>query len=133
MTSSVTAREPRRALTIVKAYFHAINAEDWPALEALFSPGAQLRAVGTRPRVGRNEVMAYFTNLFAPWSAHEDRLMRALPSASVVTAEVQFIGRTRDEQEVTFDAVDIFDVDNDQITSLTSWYDLVEVRRRLAI
>ena len=31
-----------------------------------------------------------------------------------------------------FDAVDVFDVDGDEITRLTNWYDLVLVRKMLA-
>jgi ketosteroid isomerase-like protein len=76
--------------------------------------------------------MAYYAHLFDPWTTHEDALQRAHPSATTVAAEVTFRGTTSAGREVEFDAVDVFDLHNGRIVSLSSWYDLVDVRRQLA-
>jgi ketosteroid isomerase-like protein len=119
-------------LDIVGRYLAAVNAEDWPSLRALFAETASFRAVGSRERRGRQDVMAYFTPLFGPWRAHEDVLTRALPSGSSVTAEIRFNGTSAAGRDVTFDAVDVFDIEDGLIVSLSSWYDLVAVRDQLA-
>jgi predicted ester cyclase len=48
-----------------------------------------------------------------------------------VTAEVTFRGVVKQGGVVEFDAVDIFDVYEERIFRLSSWYDLVAVRSQL--
>jgi ketosteroid isomerase-like protein len=117
---------------IVARYFACVNAEDWVGLESLWHVDGEWRAVGARPRVGRGEVIDYFTSLFEPWSAHRDEPVRVILAGDVATVEVRFEGVTREGTSVAFDAVDVFDFEAGLIRRISNWYDLVYVRQKLA-
>jgi ketosteroid isomerase-like protein len=113
-------------------YFRCLDEEDWVGMEALWTEDGRLRAVGARPRHGRQEVLGFFAKLFAPWREHEDRPTRIVVAGDVVTAEVLFIGTTQDGREVTFDAVDVFDLRDGRIAAMSNWYDIALARKALA-
>jgi ketosteroid isomerase-like protein len=116
----------------VTAYFESLNAEALDRLAELWAPDAELRAVGSRPRTGRDQVMAYFASLFGPWAEHEDRPTRFIVAGDTVVVEIRFSGATRDGKRLSFDAVDVFDLQGDgAIARLTTWYDLAWVRSQL--
>ena len=131
--SVVPARvlEPGECPGAVSDYFAALNGERWSLLEPLWHPDAVLRAPGTRPRTGRSEIMAYFRSLFEPWSSHRDEPTRVLVAEDTVVVEVEFAGVTRSGVKLTFDAVDIFDLRDGIITTLTTWYDLNWLRKQI--
>lgn len=108
----------------VTAYFESINAEDFDRLETLFTDGVTLRAVGQKPRAGREAVMGYFRPLFGPWAEHVDTPTRVITSGDVTVVEVSFTGTTTSGKEITFDAVDVFDLADGRISALSTWYDL---------
>lgn len=122
---------PHEAPAVVTEYFDALNAEDWARLEPLWHPGADLTAPGSRPRQGREDIMAYFRPLFEPWASHRDEPTRCLVSESVVMVEVAFTGVSRSGKTLSFNAVDVFDLDDDTITRLTTWYDLNWLRKQI--
>ena len=115
----------------VRAYFEAINAEDFERLAGLWIPAAELRAVGARPRHGREEIISYFRAVFGPWATHVDRPTRAVVADDVVVTEIEFRGVTHDGKELVFDALDVFDLVDGLIARLTTWYDLAWVRSQL--
>jgi ketosteroid isomerase-like protein len=119
------------ARSLVLAYFDALNGEDWERLSSLWEESAELRAVGARPRHGRQDLMAYFHPLFTGWAAHLDQPTRLIVAGSTVVVEVQFTGTTHDGKEISFDAVDVFDVGDHGISRLTTWYDLAWLRKQL--
>ena len=115
----------------VQTYFDAINAEDLAALEPLWTPTAELRAVGTRTRRGIEEVMDYFRPLFDPWAEHLDQPTRLIGEGDAVAVEIRFTGRTEAGRELTFDAVDVFDLAAGRIERLSTWYDLAWLKKQL--
>jgi len=117
----------------VQTYFDALNAEDIAALRPLWAPNVELRAVGSRARRGLEEVMEYFGPLFDPWVEHLDLPTRVIgdPDGDAVAVEVRFTGRTEGGRELTFDAVDVFDLADGKIRRLSTWYDLVWLRKQL--
>jgi ketosteroid isomerase-like protein len=115
----------------VRAYFDAINAEDFERLADVWTPTAELRAVGARPRHGREEITAYFRGAFSPWASHLDRPTRVILAEDVVVTEIEFKGVTHDGKELVFDALDVFDLTDGLIARLTTWYDLAWVRSQL--
>jgi ketosteroid isomerase-like protein len=116
----------------VRRYFDAVNGEDWDTLATLLHADAELRAVGARPRTGRDEVMTYYFGVFDEWEEHDDRPTRFLVDGDSVVAEIAFEGKTRGGTPVTFDAVDVFDLQDGLVRRLSSWYDIARVRALLA-
>lgn len=116
----------------IHAYFRCLNDEDWGGLGELFHEDAALRAVGARPRRGPEEIVAYFGRIFEPWARHQDRPTRILVVADTVLAEVTFTGIAHGaEAEVSFDAVDVFDLEGGRIRRMSNWYDIAYARKAL--
>jgi len=132
--------EPSRATQVgsepairqtIDAYFECINNEHWDRLAELFSVDAELRAVGARPRAGRDDIGTYFREALGPYPEHRDEPTRIIPAGQTVTVEIHFEGRLDNGRPLSFDAVDVFDFLGDRIQRLTSWYDSAQVRRDL--
>jgi ketosteroid isomerase-like protein len=119
------------APAVVAGYFDALNREDWALMRELWAENAELRAVGARPRRGRDDVMTYLEPIFGPWATHLDQPTRFIVAPSTVVVEVQFTGVTHAGRELSFDAVDVFDIDEQAILRLTTWYDLAWLRKQL--
>jgi ketosteroid isomerase-like protein len=117
---------------IVQSYFVCLDTEDWDRMRTLWHPEAELRAVGARPRHGIDDVITYFSKLFDPWPRHTDSPTRLMRCGDTFTVEVTFIGTTPDGREISFDAVDIFDLHGGLIRRLANWYDIAYARRVLS-
>ena len=115
----------------VAAYFKAVNTQDWDALAAVFTADAEIHPVGSRTRRGRDDVLAYYPTVLAGFADHEDIVHRAHVAGEVVTAEIRFTGRTHEGASVSFDAVDVFDLDGDRIRRISLWYDTADVFRQV--
>jgi uncharacterized protein (TIGR02246 family) len=116
----------------LRAYFDGINAEDYAAVAALFAPDGELIAPGAGVRRGADAIEAYFASALRTYPDHRDDPTRFLHAGSSVTVEIHFTGRVAGGGALEFDAVDVFDLDDDgRITRLTSWYDSHEVREQL--
>jgi ketosteroid isomerase-like protein len=123
------------ALTIeevIDRYFFHLNTDQLAGFRELWHPDAEVRAVGARPMKGVDDIVAFFSRLFSAWPRHHDAPVRVLLAGTTATVEVQFTGTTADGREVTFDAVDVFDIEDGRIRRLTNWYDIAYVRRQLA-
>jgi ketosteroid isomerase-like protein len=118
---------------VAERYFRCLDTEDWSAMAELWTPEAQLRAVGARPRNDRDGIIEYFSKLFDPWPTHRDHPDRLIVSEAdqTVIAEVTFTGTTADGREVRFAAVDVFDFADGRIRKLTNWYDIDYARRMI--
>ena len=117
----------------VRDYFTCLDGEDWDRMRTLWQPDAELRAVGARARSGIDEVIGYFSGLFTPWPKHEDRPTRFIAQGDTIVVEVTFLGTTPDGREVSFDAVDVFDLRDGLIARLTNWYDIAYARKVLSL
>jgi uncharacterized protein len=116
----------------VLAYFVCLDTEDWQRMRGLWHPEAELRATGARARRGLDEVIGYFSKLFSPWPQHVDTPTRLITEGNTIVVEVTFSGTTADGRKVTFDAVDVFDLEDGLIRKMTNWYDVVYARRVLS-
>lgn len=114
---------PRSALETVKGYFVALNTEDWKLMASVLHPEVDLVPSGSRPRTGSDKAIAMFQKIFERFPEHNDNPTRFICDDSTVVVEITFNGATQDGQEVSFDAVDIFDVDNGRIRRLSQWFD----------
>jgi ketosteroid isomerase-like protein len=117
---------------VVRSYFACLDAEDWVNMRTLWRDDAELRAVGTRPRSGGDAVVEYFSRIFAPWSRHTDAPTRFITEGDTIVVEVTFTGTTHDGREVSFDAIDVFDMHAGKIQRFSNWYDIAYARRVLA-
>ncbi len=116
----------------LSAYFDGINSERYGDVGDLFAPEGELKAPGTDSLRGPKEVETYFTAALGPYPEHRDTPTRILISGSTATVEIHYQGALADGAEIEFDAVDVFDFDDDGLISrLTSWYDSHDVRSRL--
>jgi ketosteroid isomerase-like protein len=116
----------------VRAYFDGINAERYDDVGALFAPGGELVAPGTEPRRGPQEVASYFRAALRQYPEHYDDATRVIVAGRTATVEIHYTGTLAKGQRIEFDAIDVFDFDDEgRIVRLSSWYDSHAVRRRL--
>jgi ketosteroid isomerase-like protein len=116
---------------LLARYFDAINADDFVALEPLWHPAGELRAVGAPPRIGRAEVLAHFPAVLAGYARHHDEVTRWIEAGDTVVTEIRFVGTLLDGRPVRFEAVDVFDMADGVICRLSSWYDSRAVARQV--
>jgi ketosteroid isomerase-like protein len=117
---------------VVRKYFYCLDNEDWVQMRELWHEDGVLLAVGARPRNGREDVMGLFAKLFVPWPQHRDDPTRLISDGDTVVAEVTFTGTTEDGRDVSFDAIDVFDLRDGRIVKETNWYDTALARKLLA-
>ena len=111
-------------LETVKNYFAALNAEDWELMASVLHPELDLIPSASQPRIGSDKAIAMFQKIFERFPVHQDNPTRFLESGNTVVVEISFSGATADGTEVSFDAVDIFDVEDGQIYRLSQWFDM---------
>ena len=120
MTAEGSNRSP---LAVVKDYFTALNDEDWDLMASVLHPELDLIPSGSRPRIGSDKAIAMFQKIFERFPVHQDNPTRFLEAGNTVVVEITFNGATQGGQEVSFDAVDIFDVEDGRIYRLSQWFD----------
>lgn len=114
------------------AYFDGVNEERYGDVAALFAPAGRLIAPGIEPTSGREALEAYFRAALRHYPEHLDRPTRTIIAGNVATVEIHFTGVSAAGARIAFDAVDIFDFDEDaRIVHLSSWYDSHAVRSQL--
>ncbi len=119
---------------VIMRYFECLDTENWEGMREIWHEDGRLRAVGARPRNDREGMIEYFSKIFMPWQEHVDKPTRLIVSErdGTVVAEVTFTGRTADGREVSFDAIDVFDLVDGRIAKLTNWYDIDYARKSIA-
>ncbi len=115
--------QPRTPLETVQSYFTALNTEDWELMASVLDPEVDLVPTGSRPRTGSDKAIAMFQKIFGRFPVHVDDPTRFICDGGTVVVEITFTGATADGLDVTFDAVDIFDVENGRICRLSQWFD----------
>lgn len=119
-------------MSTVQAYFDGINEERYDDVGALFAADGVMIAPGTEPRVGPEQVASYFRAALRLYPEHYDDPTRIIEAGSTVTVEIHFTGRLENGAPLEFDAIDVFDLDDQgRIVKLSSWYDSHAVRKAL--
>ena len=118
-----TQTQPTSPLETVKSYFTALNTEDWELMASVLDPEIDLVPSGSRPRTGSDKAIAMFQKIFERFPVHADDPTRFICDGNTVVVEITFSGATADGLNLTFDAVDIFDVENGRICRLSQWFD----------
>ncbi len=116
---------------VVDVYFAAINSENWDALAEMWHPDAVWQAIGARPRHGKEDVLAYYPRALALFPEHHDEPTRIIEDGDTVVVEIAFTGVTPDGKPVSFEAVDVFDIEDGLIVKFSSWFDMDLLRAQL--
>ncbi len=117
---------------VIETYFRAVNTRDWDAMATALAEDVVLRPVGVPPVRGRDAALAYYPDVLAKFEQAHDEVVRVAVAGDVVTVEIVFTGRTHDGAPVSFDAVDVFDLDAEgRIHRLSLWYDTRGVIRQI--
>ena len=90
-----------------------------------------MQVVGRGRLEGVEAALEYFETLLAGFVEGTDRPTRFLASGSSVVVEIDFDGRTAGGRRVAFSAVDVFDISDGKIKSLSVWYDSLDVARQV--
>ncbi|MDQ8043899.1 MAG: nuclear transport factor 2 family protein [Solirubrobacteraceae bacterium] len=113
----------------IEAYFAGVNGEDYAAVGALFAADGELRPPGRRVYRGPEEIAGYLTAALAPYVEHDDRVLRTIVDGNTAAAEIRFEGRQQSGYELDFDAVDIFDLDDQgKLARVVTWCDTHRLR-----
>jgi ketosteroid isomerase-like protein len=115
----------------IEAYFAAINSENWDGLAELWDQDAEWRAVGARPRHGKEDVLTYYPRALALYPEHHDDPTRIIEDGDTIVVEISFTGVTPEGKPVTFEAVDVFDFKDGLIRTFSSWFDMDLLRAQL--
>ena len=115
--------QARGSLETIQSYFTALNTEDWELMATVLDPELDLVPSGSRPRTGSDKAIAMFQKIFERFPVHQDNPTRFICDGSTVVVEITFNGATADGRELSFDAVDIFDVRDGRICRLSQWFD----------
>jgi uncharacterized protein (TIGR02246 family) len=117
---------------VLDAYFDGINSERYADVAALFAEDGVLVAPGVKPRRGRESIESYFGMALARYPVHHDAPTRTMVDGRTATVEIAFTGELASGAPMTFEALDVFDLDADgRIVKLVTWYDSHLVRGRL--
>ena len=80
----------------------------------------------------RVDVIDLFAKIFERFPVHSDRPTRLICDGGTVVAEIHFEGRSAGGVfDVSFEAVDIFDIVDGRIVRLTQWLDSAHLERQL--
>jgi ketosteroid isomerase-like protein len=114
----------------IRAYFDGINSERYDDVGRLFAPDGELSAPGTPVRRGAEDIADYFRAALKPYPEHLDDPTRIIVAGNTVTVEIHYTGALENGARVEFDAIDVFDLDDEaRIVRLSSWYDSHGVRK----
>lgn len=121
----------RSTTAVVDRYFEQLNANDFDGLAELFAPSAVLQVPLTRDRKGRDDIMDYYRGVLTKYPEHHDEPVRALVEGGVAMVEIAYRSTYEDGRTVAFDAVDVFEVSDGEITRLATYFDSERVARQL--
>jgi ketosteroid isomerase-like protein len=116
---------------VVRRYFDAANSEDWEPFADLWHADAEVRATGSPPRHGLDDILEHYQGIFARFRRHHDCITRLLSSGETLITEIRFSGETRTGTHLEFDAIDVFDIIDGRIKRLSSWFDTAHVHQLL--
>ena len=108
-------------------YFHGVNNEDWDDFRGIWHDDAVVEVVGGIRVQGWDAILPYYVGALQNFPVHYDDPYRVHVAGDTVTVEIAFTGETVDGVPTTFEAVDVFTLEDGLVRRLTTWYDLDRV------
>src|SRR6476620_5185440 len=109
---------------LIARYFHGVNTEDWDDFRGIWQADAVIEVVGGIRVQGWGEILPYYTGALTNFPVHHDDPHTVHVAGDTITVEITFTGETVDGVPSTFEAVDVFTLEDGLIRRLTTWYDL---------
>ena len=115
------------AAEAIRRYFNGVNQEDWDDFRGIWHDDAVIEVVGGIRVQGWDEILPYYTGALAGFPVHYDDPYKVHVAGDTITVEIAFTGETVDGVPTTFEAVDVFTMEDGLVRRLTTWYDLGRV------
>ena len=115
------------AAEAIRRYFNGVNNEDWDDFRGIWHDDAVIEVVGGIRVQGWDAILPYYVNALTNFPVHYDDPYRVHIAGDTVTVEIAFTGETVDGVPATFEAVDVFTLEDGLVRRLTTWYDLDRV------
>ena len=109
---------------VIRRYFDGVNNEDWDDFRGIWHADAVVEVVGGIRVQGWDEILPQYTGALANFPVHYDDPYRVHVAGETVTVEIAFTGETVDGVPASFEAVDVFTLEDGLVRRLTTWYDL---------
>ena len=116
---------------IVQSYFRLVNEEKFDEFFELFDPDVEFRAPYNFQAKGLEKVKPFYLQVPTNYPEHVDTPEIILASGDRVAVFIDFVGKTKKGQSVSFKATDWFQIENGKIKSLNIFFDSHGVRAKL--
>lgn len=108
--------------SVIETYFKSVNEHDWVRLEEIFDPNVVVQHGMEISAHGSEKAIKLLTAVVRQFEQHEDIPVRTIVDGKAAAVEIEFEG-ILNGQEIRFEAVDFFDINEGRITKVASWYD----------
>jgi hypothetical protein len=112
---------------VIGRYFNGVNTEDWEDFRGIWHDDAVVEVVGGIRVQGWDAILPYYVGALQNFPVHHDDPYRVHVAGDTITVEIAFTGETVDGVPTTFEAVDVFTLEDGLVRRLTTWYDLDRV------
>jgi hypothetical protein len=112
---------------VIDRYFHGVNTEDWEDFRGIWHVDAVVEVVGGIRVQGWDAILPYYVGALKNFPVHYDDPYKVHVAGDTITVEIAFTGETVDGVPTTFEAVDVFTLEDGLVRRLTTWYDLDRV------
>jgi uncharacterized protein (TIGR02246 family) len=119
------------AQTVVRRYFDLVNADEVDAMMELFAEDATIEPSSGGVRRGRDDIAAYYRATLAGFAEHHDEPRRVHVARTAIVIELAFVGVATSGAPVTFDALDLFELEGGRIRRVSLWADTAAIARQL--
>jgi ketosteroid isomerase-like protein len=108
------------AAEAIRRYFNGVNNEDWDDFRGIWHDDAVIEVVGGIRVQGWDEILPYYTGALAGFPVHYDDPYKVHTAGDTITVEIAFTGETVDGVPTTFEAVDVFTMEDGLVRRLTA-------------
>lgn len=121
-------------IALAKKYFASVNGTRLDDLASCFAEDAVLTFPAYDPIRSRQSIRNFYAAVLQAYPERFDNVTDwFISDGGLIAAKIHFEGKTAAGRSVIFDAVDVFNINNDLIETLTIFYDSVKVSRMVGV